>query len=85
MRSVIDQRNYDVVGISALNLKYIRTVSRIILDDLEQGLASTVETGRLLANATYTLSQLELRCGYLWSRLGGRTLRQVGTRPSRIP
>ena len=60
-----DQRNYDVVGVGALNLDYIHTVSRITLDGLERVLGSTVEAGGCSANATFALARLGLRCGYL--------------------
>ncbi len=60
-----DQRTFDIVGVGALNLDYVHTVSRVTLDGLERVLASMVEAGGCSANATYALARLGLRCGYV--------------------
>lgn len=58
-------RRFDVVGVGALNVDYLHTVSRVTLDGLERVLSSVVDAGGCAANATYALARLGLRCGYV--------------------
>ncbi len=60
-----DRRAFDVVGVGALNVDRVHTVSKVIIDGLETVEGAVVDAGGCAANTTYALAQLGLRCGYL--------------------
>lgn len=57
--------DFDLVGVGALNVDHVHTVSRVTLDGLERVLASLADAGGCAANATYALARLGLRSGFL--------------------
>lgn len=56
---------FDVVGVGALNVDRVHTVSRATLDGLETLEGSVMDAGGCAANTVYALARLGLRCGYL--------------------
>lgn len=61
----MDGPPFDIVGLGALNVDRVHSVSRVILDGLETLQGSTVEAGGCAANTAYALARLGLRCAYL--------------------